>query len=159
MAHVTVGDVQVYLDVNKLALPENDPLEEDQTFADIVFASVGQVYDFSSWTNETTTPALIRRVLAMLIAANRYNKIYSEEDDAGNRYADKIEARALEILASISDGTILLYDASLLPLPETHDPSFYPNDATGASIIYDALGFVVGEAGSEDIKFRMATTW
>lgn len=160
MPHVTVGDVQVWLDAEKLELPDNDPLDEDQTFTDIVFSRVGQIYVTTGWTSATTTPAIIRRIIAMLIAANRYNKIYSEEDDAGNRYANKLEARAYDMIGMIVDGQIVVIDpVGGLPIANENNPVFWPDDTAGAIEIRNALGDLIGIAGSEEIKFTMAETW
>jgi hypothetical protein len=159
MPHVTVGDVQVWLDAGKLLIPENDTLPEDQTFADIVFGRIGQVYTTTTWVDATTTPPLIKRIIAMLIAANRYNKIYSEEDDAGNRYANKLEGRAYDMVNMIVSGQIIVLDPSAVPIAGANVPVFYPDDQTGAVEIMNALGEIIGIAGSEDIKFTMAQLW
>jgi hypothetical protein len=158
MARVTQGDVQVYLDVDLFPIPGNDTFPEEQTFADMVFARLGQAYDTTAWLTSGTTPALVRRILAMLIAANRYNKKHAEDDDAGNRYAYKLENRAWELVNMIVSGQALLYDGSLL-LSDLIDPKFWPDDTTGAVAIYDALGHFFSEAGSEDIKFRMGASF
>jgi hypothetical protein len=159
MARVTSDDVQVYLDEDLFEIPENDTFPEEQNFADIVFARLGQVYDTSTWLTTNTTPALVRRILAMLIAANRYNKKHSEDEDSGNKYAYKLENRAWDLIKLILDDQAVLYDASLLELAELNDPKFWPTDATGASEVQDALGYLVGVQGSDDIKFRMSASF
>jgi hypothetical protein len=159
MARITPDDVQVYLDVDTFPIPENDTIPEEPTFADMVFARLGQVYDTTGWTTSSNTPGLVRRILAMLVAANRYNKKHAEDDDAGNRYAFKLENRAWELVQLILSDQAVLYDASLLEIAELNDPKFWPDDTTGAVAIYDALGRLFSEAGSEDIKFRMGASW
>ena len=158
MARVTPDDVQVYLDPDLFEIPENDLIPEEQTFADQVFSRVSTAYDVSTWVDAATTPGLVRRILAMLIAANRYNKAHSEDDDAGNRYAYKLENRAWELVNMIVSGQALLYDATLL-ISDVIDPKFWPTDASGASEVLDALGHIVGLEGSDDIKFRMSASF
>lgn len=148
----------MYLDVDLYPIPENDSFPEEQTFADMVFSRLSTAYTTTTWIDSATTPALVRRILAMLIAANRYNKKHAEDDDAGNRYAYKLENRAWELVNMIVSGQALLYDASLL-ISDLIDPKFWPDDTTGALEIYDALGVIVAPAGSEDIKFRMGASW
>ena len=102
------------------------------------------------------TPAKQRP--ALIISSKSYNKKHAEDDDAGNRYAYKLENRAWELVNMIVSGQALLYDASLL-ISDLIDPKFWPDDTTGAVAIYDALGFAIAPAGSEDIKFRMGSSF
>lgn len=159
MARVTGQDVQTFLDADLYPIRENDTFPEESTFADMVFARLGQVYNTSTWLDTSTTPTLVRRILAMLIAANRYNKKHSEDDDAGNRYANKLEARAWDLIELILNDQAVLYDASLLELAELNDPKFWPTDQTGASDVLDAMGNIVALQGADDIKFRMSASF
>jgi|SRR5215218_4511004 len=159
MARVTPDDVQVFLDEDLFEIPENDTFPEEQTFADLVFARLGQAYDTTTWTSTGTTPALVRRILSMLIAANRYNKAHAEDEDAGNKYAFKLENRAWELVKLILEDQAVLYDASFLELAELNDPKFWPTDASSASAVINALGFLVGPEGSDDVKFRMSASF
>lgn len=158
MAHVTVAEVQSWLDPAKLPLAANDPLPEEVNAATGVLSRLASVYptEVGNWTNESNTPILVRVIISALTAAYRYNKIYSEEEDAGNRYANKLEARALELLEMVVNGDVLLTDVPGIEDITTFDPLFWPTDVTGAMPIYDAQGFQIGWAGSEDIKFTMA---
>lgn len=156
-AHVTYLEVQGWLDKDREPIPENDPLSDDAQFATIVLAKISQVMETSTWVDVSTTPPVVRKIISALIAANRYNRIYAEEEDAGNKYANKLENRAWDWVQQIVDGKMVVLDNSGNPILNINDPTYYPTDATGAAIIYDALGNVVGEAGSEDIKFLMGT--
>ena len=158
MARVTPDDIQVYLDEDLFEIAENDLVPEEQTFADQVFSRVSTAYDVSTWVDAGSTPGLVRRILAMLIAANRYNKAHSEDDDAGNRYAYKLENRAWELVNMIVSGQALLYDSTLL-VSDLIDPKFWPTDTTGASDVMDAMGHIVGVQGTDDIKFRMSASF
>jgi hypothetical protein len=159
MARVTSDDVQIYLDEDLFEVPENDTFPEEPTFADMVFARLGQVYDTSTWLTTVTTPALVRRILAMLIAANRYNKKHSEDEDSGNKYAYKLENRAWDLVKLIIDDQAVLYDASLLEIAELNDPKFWPTDTSNASEVRDALGYLFASQGNDDIKFRMSASF
>lgn len=159
MARVTPDDVQVYLDDDLFPIPENDQFPEEQSYADMVFARLGQAYDTTAWLNTASTPALVRRILAMLIAANRYNKKHAEDDDAGNKYAYKLENRAWDLVKLILEDQAVLYDATLLEIAELNDPRFWPTDATGASDVLDAMGNILAYQGADDIKFRMSASF
>jgi hypothetical protein len=156
--HVTIPEVQSWLDAGKIELPTNDTLPEEFNVSTYVLAKLGQIYNVSTWVDTTTTPNLVRVIISAKVAASRYNKLYSEEDDAGNKYANKLEVWAEGIITALLNGTIVLVD---YPTPVTaNDPAYYPNDATGSDVILDALGNVVGiGAGAEDIKFRMGDRW
>ena|GEM_PF-6344239 len=159
MAHVTVDEVQHWLDPDKLLIPENDPLDEDAEIAPTVLARIAVAYDVSAWDDVASTPAVVRKIIAMLIAANRYNKVYSETEDAGNRYANKLEGIAWNRVDWIVEGKLILFDALDVLIADFARPMFYPDDNTGRSAIYNQLGVMVGEEGSEDIKFRMSMSW
>lgn len=159
MAHVSIDNVQVFLDKSKLTIDENDQLEDEPTYADIVLSRIANAYTVSGWIDAATTPTLVKRIIAMLIAAARYNKIYSEEDDAGNRYAGKLEARAYSLIDMVVSGQASLLDSSLATLPDFADPKFWPDDTTGALAVYNALGRQVAAPGDDDIKVRMSMTW
>lgn len=155
-SHVTVAEVQSWLDQDKLPLAPNDPLPEEANAAAGVLARLANVYpEASTWTDNTNTPALVRVIISALTAAYRYNKIYSEEEDAGNRYAGKLEGRALEMLSMLVNGDVLITDVPVT-LITSFDPLFWPGDLTGATKIYDGQGLLIGWEGSEDIKFHMS---
>jgi hypothetical protein len=159
MAHVTVAEVQGWLDKDREPIPENDPLDDDVQFSTLVFAKIQQVMNTAGWIDVSTTPPVIRKIIACLVAANRYNRIYAEEEDAGNKYAGKLERLAWGWIQDIIDGKMVVLDNSGVEILNANDPRFYPTDATGAATIYDALGNKIGEPGSEDIKFTMAATF
>lgn len=156
MAHVTVTEVQAWLDPAKLPLAPNDPLPEEVNAGAMVLGRLANVYDVTTWVNSTTTPTIVKTIISALVAGARYNKIYSEEEDAGNAYANKLERRAFELLDYIVNGDIAITDLPVTAVGSFY-PLFYPTDSTGASVIYDAVGNIIGWEGSEDIKFTMAS--
>jgi len=156
--HVTIEEVQAWLDENKLELPDNDPLPEEQHVVNHVFSSVAQIFDTSTWVDADTTPDLLRTIISGLVAARRYNKVYSESDDAGNRYANKIENQLNVLLEQVVDGTITLIDVEGGSSPaqiSANNPVYWPTDLTGALEVFDARGILIQPAGSQDIKFRI----
>jgi hypothetical protein len=153
--HVTVAEVQSWLDHDKLPLAANDPLPEETNASAMVLSRLSNVYNTSTWLDAVTTPLIVRVIISALTASYRYNKIYSEEEDAGNRYAGKLEGRALELLSMLVNGDLTIPEVPPGTVT-TFDPLFWPTDETGAMEIFDALGVQIGWAGSEDIKFTMA---
>lgn len=160
MAHVSVAEVQHWLDPEKLHIAENDALPEDDQISPFVFGRLATIYNVAAWDTPSTTPSVVRKIIAMLIAANRYNKVYSETDDAGNRYAGKLEGVAWDRVNMIVNGQISLFDATGdVLITNLTDTEFWPTDATGRSDVMNALGIVTAVAGDDDIKFRMSQTF
>jgi hypothetical protein len=162
MARVSVAEVQAWLDPEKLQLPSNDPLPEEQHSSNIVLSKLAQVFDVSDWVDEATTPSLVRTIISGLTAARRYNKIYSETEDAGNKYANKLEAILMDMINQVVAGSLTLTDVETGDSPaqvHANNPKFWPNDRTGALEVHDARGMLIQPEGSQDIKFRMGQTW
>lgn len=158
MGLVAVSDVQAWLDEKKLAIPANDPLVEEPIVRAMVLSQISTVFDTSTWIDTASTPSLVKVIIGGLVAAKRYNKIYSETEDAGNRYANKIENQLNVLLQQIVDGTVVLTDIETGVTPAQHsghNPKFWPMDTTGAMQVFDARGKVIQPEGSQDILFRI----
>lgn len=130
MALVTVNEVQAWLESTKLRLGHDDELPEEVHLSRMVLSKLATRFDISAWVDETTTPDLVRTIIAMLVAAARYNKQYSESDSqAGNPYANKLEGLAYDMLEQLITGEMLLTDATDGPGVEG-TVAFYPTDAS-----------------------------
>jgi hypothetical protein len=160
MAHVSVAEVQHWLDPNKLRLDDNDQLVEDDEISPLVLGRLAAAYNVTGWDSPSTTPSVVRKIIAMLIAGNKYNKVYSETDDAGNRYASKLEGIAWDRVNMVVSGQISLFDATGdVLIGDLSIPKFWPDDDTGRRDVANALGVVTAVAGEDDIKFRMSQIW
>ncbi len=158
MAHVTVAEVQAWLDPDKIDLADNDTLPEEEHVSNFVLSRLAQVFDTSGWTNSSNTPMLVKTIISGITAGRRYNKVYSETEDAGNRYANKIEAIMTDMLGQVIAGTLTLIDVETGNPPAqvtANNPIFWPNDLTGALEVFDATGRVVQPVLSQDVKFRV----
>ncbi len=130
---ITVADVQVWLEPSKLHLDTDDSLAEEIPASEIVLSKLAARFDTSLWLDETDTPMLVRQIIAMLVASFRYNSIYSETDDAGNPYADKLESMVDNLIMGIVDGSIELIDEPLQGPSVEGTLAFFPTDTTGAN--------------------------
>lgn len=157
MAHVTQPEVQSWLEATKLTISTVDA-ELEATAAVTVFGALTHDYDTTTWTDSTTTPAIVRKVIAMFVAAWTYNRQYSEDAPDGNAYANWLEAKANMLLQGLIAGTIDIIEVPGVPV-SIGTPTFYPDDTTGAVAVYDALGNQVFPTGADDIKFRMGTVF
>ncbi len=152
--HVTLPEVQQWLEPTKSTLATVDTELEDTAFQ-IVSSNLAQSYSVATWIDANSTPKLVRKVIALLIAAWEYGRLFSQNDGFGE-YPDRLEAMAFAILQNIVDGTADLTDVPGDPV-EASGPLFYPTNNSSASEVIDSLGYTVGVAGSEDIKFRMGS--
>src|SRR5262252_3782166 len=106
MAHLTLAQVQQWLQSTKLNLRELDGvLEASQV--DYVFGRLGSIFDTSGWSNETTTPPLVQDILSMLIAAVIYRRSYAEViDDESLTYPAWLETRAEQMISCLLSGQL-----------------------------------------------------
>lgn len=153
MSIVAKEDVQQWLEQTKLTLTELDA-SLTATATTLTFATIGSVYDTTLWTTTANTPAIIKVIVSMLIAAWTHNRAYSENSGPSD-YGLWLEEKAMSMLDGLKNGEI---DITEIP-GQISDTliAFYPNDLTGMSDIYDANGKLIGLAGAEDIKFAMGT--
>jgi hypothetical protein len=130
MAHVTLLEVQAWLEGTKLTLSSLDASLEEE-ISNQVLARLAMAYpnDYVTWTNETTTPKLVRSIIAMMYAGWFYDRQYSENPE-DNSYADRLRAAAQSLLDGILAGTIDIIEVAGLPL--IGQPLFYPTDASSA---------------------------
>lgn len=131
MPLIDVDDVQPWLEESKLRLDSADELPEEKFQSEYVLSRLAScLVDASSWIDPAATPPMIRWIIGMLVAAQRYNKAYSEtEDSAGNLYANKLEDKANMLIDGICSGDLLI-DAIAVDV-SIGEPSFYPTDLTG----------------------------
>lgn len=148
MALIDVDDVQPWLEETKLRLTTDDDLPEEPFQSEMVKSRLASCsLDVSTWVDPANTPKLVRGIIGMLVAAQRYNTAYSETDEeAGNPYANKLEGMAGKLLDGICAGSIDLLDV-------TDDPAssgfgsvdFYPTDKVGVLDPEEAARFTMGK--------------
>jgi hypothetical protein len=95
-----------------------------------VLARVAQAYDTSSWVDETTTPQLVRTIIAMRYIAWIYARTYSDNSD-GDSYSDLLLSQSDAMLQNIIDGVTVIPDED--PTSDLSEPMFYPTDVSSAS--------------------------
>ena len=142
MALVTIDDVQIWLEVTKHRIAPDDQLPEESAASEVVLSRLAVRFDTTTWVDPASTPSLVRKIIAMLVASWRYNRVYSETDeDAGNPYANKLEQRANDLITAILEGSIALTDVGTGPaIDGTVD--FYPTDISTATDSVDDKGRV-----------------
>jgi len=132
MARISVAEAQAWVEGTKFTFenPFNDQnlallaeIEEE------ILARVLPAYpNQSTWTNETTTPKLIRVAIAKMFVAWAYRRQYSESLGEGDAaYAASLEANATIIIQGLVDGSI-----DVPGVTSNIGPVFYPTDASSA---------------------------
>lgn len=128
MARVTQREIQGWLELTKLNLAalNTDLLEQ---LEEEVLVQLSSVYSIASWADETTTPKIVRTIIAKMYASWYIDKIYSENQDEGNDYAARLLANANMLLQGLISG---LFEIPGTPATNPGTASFYPTDASSA---------------------------
>lgn len=129
MAHIEEKDIQAWLEGTKLQVGNLDDELESQIASEVLGRVSTASYDVTGWTNFSTTPKLVKKVIAMLYAGWFYDREYSETSDT-NDYALRLKQAAETLILGIIAGTT---DIDEEPgVSQLGDPSFFPNDASSA---------------------------
>jgi hypothetical protein len=123
-----MAQVQGWLEPTKLTLTSLNTnllnnLEEE------VLSRLASVYDTSSWIDSASTPLLVRTIISKLYASWHYDKEYSEDQEEGNNYADRLAANAENLISSIVDGKIVIPEESVT---NPRQASFFPTNESSS---------------------------
>lgn len=124
--HVSDVEVQQWIQDDRLQVTDVDPVLESSAFSRVEGA-LSLRYDTSTWTGTTTTPALVRSVISMLMAAYIMNRSHAEVTADVDSYGIHLESSALELLGALADGSITIGD-DITGTYSTGQPRFFPND-------------------------------
>lgn len=140
---VTLGQVQSWLQDTKYTLSEVDD-ELEGSASDKVIGFLHQRYDVSGWVDDTSTPPLVIRLIAMLTAARTLRRAISE-DDGDALYSDWLEERVMKMLEGLVSGAISIPGEEPDPTsPLGSGPIFFPTDK--ATELWEDEGDVPGAA-------------
>lgn len=123
-------DASAWADGSKLVIDALDgDLAESVTTG--VYDRVRVMYNTAAWVGPSSTPSLIRKIMAMQYVAWLYERTYSE-DGAGNTYANRLFLESEMLLNNLVSGVIVLEDVPSLagttglgsPLYEVTEPVF-----------------------------------
>lgn len=131
MSYITVADAQAYAERSKLDLGSALDGDLEVQIAAQVLAQVAQRYTTTTWLDESTTPLVVRSIIAMLYTAQVYMREYSE-DEGVPPYARFLVAQADKLLDSITQGTTVLVEVPT-DTEDTSLPLFYPTDESTAT--------------------------
>jgi hypothetical protein len=129
MSRITIQQVKGWLSVTKVPIGnlDTDLLDE---LENEVLIRLAVAYDVTAWTSITTTPPIVRTIIAKMYAAWFYDKTYSEDGEGVTEYGDKLRANAEMLISGLSDGTLQIPGET--PLTSGGAPGFYPTDESSA---------------------------
>lgn len=128
MPLITVNDVRGWVESNKLNIQSLDLNFLPQLETEVL-AQLGTVFDTSIWVDPSTTPALVKVIIAKMYAGWVYDRAYSENQSERNEYAAMLKENAGTLMKGLLDGTLEI--PGVTPT-SSQSASFYPNDASSA---------------------------
>jgi len=128
MARIILADAQGWAESTKLTLPSLDSALLNQIEAEVL-ARLNPTYDTTIWLDATTTPLVVKVIIAKLYVAWIYDRQYSENQQQGNDYAAMLRINAEMLITGLIAGTIDIPGVN----PVGNIPSFYPNDLSSAT--------------------------
>lgn len=131
MSRITAAEAQGWAESTKLVLSSLDTALCDQIETEVI-TRLSSAYTTTGWTNDTTTPSIVKVAIAKMYVAWFYDRQYSENQEEGNDYAALLRANAEMIISGLIDGTIDI--PGVPPVGSGAGPSFYPNDASSAQL-------------------------
>jgi hypothetical protein len=155
MGHISVGEANSWTDGSKLVFEELDTDLEAQQAAEVL-SQISAAYPTAvtaTWTDETNTPTLIRKIIAMLYTGWYYERTYSEDTDTSN-YGMLLIAQAERLIEGLNSGAFVLADVPAATI-ESGNPLFYPTDASSATGMFPT--FEDSSLGGP--RFTMGTIW
>lgn len=148
MSRITIQDAAGWVRTSKFTIADLnvdllDQIEEE------VLSRLASTFDVSTWTTPSTTPRLVRTIIAKSYVLTEYQKAYSEDEDSLPAYARALYNNAEMLIEGLNDGTITLSDATPADAG-SGQPSFYPTDASSALCPGD-----MGDNSLGDASFSM----
>jgi len=129
MARITPADAQGWAETTKLSVSTLDASLVGQIETEVL-GLLSSAYDTTTWIDETTTPNLVKVIIAKFYVAWFYDRQYSENQTEGNDYAALLRTNAQMLIDGLIDGTIDIPGET--PAGSGLGPAFYPNDASSA---------------------------
>lgn len=129
MAHIEVTDAQAWAEESKLSISELDPELEDAVATGIIARLAGS-FNTAPWIDNTNTPKLVRKIIAMAYVAWFISRAYSS-DEGRNDYSQRLLAMVNDLIEGLIAGSIILVDDDPINLLNGV-AQFYPTDASSA---------------------------
>lgn len=129
MARITTTDAQGWAESTKMTVSSLDASLVSQIETEII-SRLNSIYVTTGWIDSTSTPSVVKVIIAKTYIAWLYDRQYSENQENGNDYAAMLRANAEMLMEGLINGTIGIPGET--PTGAGIGPSFYPNDASSA---------------------------
>lgn len=129
MSHITVAEANAWFESTKLALTSIESELEAQV-ASSILSRLTAVFDVSAWIDQTSTPKLVRSIIAMYYCSWVYDRAYSDDAKEENDYANLLRRMAEANILGLLSGVIVIPES-----PDNADvgvPTFFPNDLSSS---------------------------
>lgn len=132
MALITLTDAKAWTESTKVG-DEFNSLDADleRQVRALVLARLAARFDITAWVDSTSTPRLVRTIVAMYYVSFLYDRVYSTDDEL-NAYAELLRRLADQNIDALVAGLIDLDDDPNNDDVTFGNPAFYPNDASSA---------------------------
>lgn len=131
MPILRINDVQQWLQRTKYGVTTVD-IDLEDTARVQVFGALSARYNTSLWTDDQTTPVLVRKAIGMLVAAWTYNRAVAEDVTVGEEtgYGVRLEQRANLLVKGVLADSIDIGVEPSADLQLTNSLSFFPMDSS-----------------------------
>jgi hypothetical protein len=130
-AHIVTSDVQTWLESTKLSVASIEPGLEGQMASEVLgrLAETFSAYT-PLWVDSTTTPAIVKQIIAMYYASWIFDRSYAEvvTNEAQVSYGATIRGWAMKLLNDVITGGVIIPE--LGSGSAATGPIFYPNDVS-----------------------------
>jgi hypothetical protein len=124
---IQVTDVQAWIEPTKLNVGSIESTLDAQV-ENYVIASLEPGFATTAWVDPTTTPEIIKQVMAMKYASVIYDRNYSEDSDTTSPWSARLDTWAEDLIQGMLDGSVTI-DGYVAAAPHA-DPVGYPNDVS-----------------------------
>lgn len=129
--YITVGEINQYLNDTKFEIGVGDAEELilEASESAYVMGRLSTEYDVLEWTNASTTPVLVRSVIAMRVAGRLYLSQLADYDQSADQYGRMLLRDSMSMIGMIlsADVNIDLNNPTIARSSETYefvDPLF-----------------------------------
>jgi hypothetical protein len=121
------ADVQAWCEPTKLTVGVLDDAFDAQIESQII-STLEAGFDVTSWVDPTTTPEIVKSVIAMRYASLLYDRQYSEDSEESNAWAARLDMMASDLIDGMLSGSVTI--DGYLTAQDHSDPVGFPTDAS-----------------------------
>lgn len=126
---LTVDNVNAFLPFTKLQVSNTSEFASlEQARIDIVWGKLRNKYDTSGWQDASSTPRLVKTIVALMVAGDVYGRQFAEESTEGIGYGQRRLEEGYALLEGVLEGHYDLGDDVLYWTDDLRTPSFYPTE-------------------------------